>query len=116
MSNELVVCAGFGARAHCAILRHGIDDLIGKSQRQLAFTHEATASVTALIEASGDDVVRTADLRAARNLMDKLTASMEQVLLDLRIARDATDGLDHRAAVLLALDLSDTLPWTEEAR
>jgi hypothetical protein len=96
---------------------HELDTLVTQTIGHIRLVAQATTAVTAQIDAIGDaDAVGAADLRAARNLMHKLTSSMEQVLLDLRIARDATDGLDHRAAILLALDLSDTLPWTEDAR
>lgn len=116
MSGDLVLASGHATRAYCSRTMLWLDSLLIESDKQIRLVHAAVATLTEKIDAAGDDdAVLAADWRAARNLLNKVAASLEHVRLDLRIARDATDGLDHRAAVLLALDLSDTLPWTEGA-
>jgi hypothetical protein len=118
MSGELWVrSAGHATRHYCAKIRTKLDQLFAESEACFRVLTETDVAVTAQIDAVGDtDAVWAADLRAARNLLTKLSASLEHVRQDLHIARDAADGLDHRAAILLALDLSDTLPWAEDAR
>ena len=118
MSGELRLrSAGHATRHYCAKIRTALDQLIAESDLSFRVLEETDAAVTAQIDAVGDtNAVWAADLRAARNLLNKMWASLVHVRQDLHIARDATDGLDHRAAILLALDLSDTLPWTEDAR
>lgn len=117
MTVDLVLTVGYSTRAYCARMRETLDTLLDQSDEHVRLVIEADLYLTAKIDAAVDaDAVRAADWRAARNLLTKVLASLEHVRMDLRIARDATDGLDHRAAILLALDLSDTLPWTEEAR
>ena len=117
MTSDQVLAAGHMTRRYCDKIRATLDQLFAHSEACFRAIDDADAAVTAQIEALGDtDAVWSADLRAARNLLTKLAASLEHVRQDLHIARDATDGLDHRAAILLALDLSDTLPWTEDAR
>jgi len=116
MSGDLVLASGHATRAYCSRTMMWLDALLIQSDEHIRLVTAAVATVTDKIDAAGDaDAVQAADWRAARNLLNKVAASLEHVRLDLRIARDATDGLDHRAAVLLALDLSDTLPWTEGA-
>lgn len=114
MTKENVLNVSHLTRAYCTRTMLSLDTLMIQADEHIRLVSEATARVTAEID-TADDVgaVRTADWRAARNLLTKLSASLEHFRLDLRIARDATDGLDHRAAIVLALDVSDDLPWTE---
>lgn len=117
MSNDKAVYVGEVTRLHCSMLLSQIDQLIKQTEVVGNFLDMTQTAITAEIDAAGDaDAVRASDSRAARNLLTKVSSSLQHVLLDLRIVRDATYGLDHRAAILLALDLSDTLPWTEDAR
>ena len=117
MTGDQVIAAGHMTRRYCDKIRATLDKLFAHSEACFRAIDDADADVTAQIEALGStDAVRAADLRAARNLLTKLSASLNHVRQDLHIARDATDGLEHRAGILLALDLSDTLPWTEDAR
>lgn len=117
MTSDQVLAAGHATRHYCAKIRATLDKLFAHSEACFLAIDDADAAVTAQIDAIGDThAVRSADLRAARNLLTKLSASLEHVRMDLRIARDATDGLDHRAAIVLALDVSDDLPWTEIPR
>jgi hypothetical protein len=117
MTRESVLHASHSTRAYCTRTKLWLAVLMMQADEHIQLVSEATARVTAEIDTAGDvDAVRTADWRAARNLLMKMSASLEHVRLNLRIACDATDGLDHRAAIVLALDLSDTLPWTEVPR
>jgi hypothetical protein len=117
MSKDHVLAAGYVTRHYCENIRTGLNQLLDRAAVCLQFIDDTDAAVTEQLDAIGDtDAVWSADLRAARNLLTKLAASLEQVRQDLQIAREATEGLDHRAAILLALDLSDTLPWTEAGR
>jgi len=117
MTSDQVLAAGHMTWHYCDKIRATLDQLFVHYQACFRAINDADAAVTAQIEALGTThAVWAADLRAARNLLTKLAASLEHVRQDLQIALDATDGLDHQAAILLAFDLSDTLPWTEDAR
>jgi hypothetical protein len=117
MTSDQVLAAGHATRLYCAKIRTALDKLFAESAACFRVLYETDEAVSAQLDAVGDtDAVRAADLRAARNLLTKLSASLNHVRQDLHVARDAADGLDHRAAILLAFDLSDTRPWTEDAR
>ncbi len=58
-----------------------------------------------------DSAIKRAEMAERASLLHRVWAALERAQLELHIAEDAIDSVDHRAACVLALDLDDTLPW-----
>lgn len=57
------------------------------------------------------NAVLRADHAARASLLHRVWSALERAQLELHIAEDAIEAVDHRAACVLALDLDDALSW-----